>query len=280
MRGDPQVSEAKEGQEPSSGAAFLGAEVRTWRLRAELSQRELGLRANYGQQYVAKVEAGERLASAEFADACDQVFGTPGTFARLRKRASQHGYPDWFVPYVQLERQAVSILDYSATLIMGMLQTAEYARAVFQAAHPRDSVDRIDARVARRLQRREVMEREAPPLLWCVLSEACLRTEVGGREVVRAQLTHLLAEAESPHITLQVLPSTAGAPPVPGSFTVLTFDDGPNVVYTDTATAGQTIDSPAEVETATARYDRIRASALAPDKSLAVIRSLMEEYTR
>ncbi|KUL61902.1 DNA-binding protein [Streptomyces violaceusniger] len=275
------MSEAKEaGQEPSSGAAFLGAEVRTWRMRAELSQRELGLKANYGQQYVAKVEAGERLASPEFADACDRVFGTPGMFARLRKRASHHGYPDWFVPYVQLERQAVSILDYSATLIMGMLQTPEYGRAVFRSAHPRDTADQIDARVARRLQRREVMERDAPPLLWCVVSEACLRTEVGGREVTRAQLAHLLTEAESPHVTLQVLPFSAGAPPVPGSFTLLTFDDGPSIVYADTAMAGQTIDSPIEVKLATARYDRIRASALSPDDSLAVIRRLMEDYTR
>ncbi|AJZ82851.2 helix-turn-helix transcriptional regulator [Streptomyces sp. AgN23] len=275
------MSEAKEaGQEPSSGAAFLGAEVRTWRMRAELSQRELGLKANYGQQYVAKVEAGERLASPEFADACDRVFGTPGMFARLRKRASHHGYPDWFVPYVQLERQAVSILDYSATLIMGMLQTPEYGRAVFRSAHPRDTADQIDARVARRLQRREVMERDAPPLLWCVVSEACLRTEVGGREVTRAQLAHLLTEAESLHVTLQVLPFSAGAPPVPGSFTLLTFDDGPSIVYADTAMAGQTIDSPIEVKLATARYDRIRASALSPDDSLAVIRRLMEDYTR
>ncbi|MBI0318447.1 MULTISPECIES: Scr1 family TA system antitoxin-like transcriptional regulator [Streptomyces violaceusniger group] len=274
------MSEAKEGQEPPSGAAFLGAEVRTWRMRAELSQRELGLKANYGQQYVAKVEAGERLASPEFADACDRVFGAPGTFGRLRERASQHGYPDWFVPYVQLERQAVSILDYSATLIMGMLQTAEYGRAVFRSAHPRDAADQIDARVARRLQRREVMERDAPPLLWCVLSEACLRNEVGGREVMRTQLGHLVAEAESPHVTLQVLPFSAGAPPVPGSFTLLTFDDGPNIVYADTAMAGQTIDSPAEVQLATARYDRIRASALSPDGSLVVIRRLMEDYTR
>ncbi|QTI90924.1 helix-turn-helix transcriptional regulator [Streptomyces sp. AgN23] len=280
MRGDPQVSEAKEGQEPSSGAAFLGAEVRTWRLQAELSQRELGLRANYGQQYVAKVEAGERLASVEFADACDQVFGTPGTFARLRKRASQHGYPDWFVPYVQLERQAVSILDYSAKLIMGMLQTAEYARAVFRAVHPRESVSEIDAKVERRLRRREVMEKEKPPLLWCVLDESCLRTAVGGAEVMAVQFAHLVKQAESPHITIQVLPFAVGAPPAAESFTLLTFDEGADVAYADTAMAGQLVDSAEAVANATATYDRLRAAALHPDESLAMIRKVMEEYAR
>ncbi|CDR06357.1 helix-turn-helix domain-containing protein [Streptomyces iranensis] len=274
------MSEAKEGQEPPSGAAFLGAEVRTWRMRAELSQRELGLKANYGQQYVAKVEAGERLASPEFAEACDRVFGTPGTFARLRKRASQHGYPDWFVPYVQLERQAVSILDYSATLIMGMLQTPEYAREIFRAVHPRASANEIDAKVERRLRRREVMEKDTPPLLWCILNEACLRHTVGGAGVMAAQLAHLLKAAESPHITIQVLPFAVGAPPAAESFTLLVFDEGPNVLYADTAIAGQLIDSPEAVGSATATYDRLRAAALHPDESLSMIRSVMEEYAR
>jgi len=269
-----------EGQEASSGAAFLGAEVRTWRLQAELSQRELGLRANYGQQYVAKVEAGERLASPEFADACDEVFGTPGTFGRLRKRASQHGYPDWFVPYLQLERQATGMSNYSATLVMGMLQTPEYAREVFQAVHPRASASEIDAKIERRLRRREVMEKNAPPLLWCILNEACLRTAVGGAEVMAAQLAHLLKQAESPHITLQVLPFAVGAPPAAESFTLLTFDEGPSVAYADTAMAGQLVDSPEAVANASATYDRLRAAALHPDESLSMIRSVMEEYAR
>ncbi|WP_254885545.1 DUF5753 domain-containing protein [Streptomyces sp. NA02950] len=231
---------------------------------------------------MAKVEAGERLASAEFADTCDQVFGTPGTFARLRQRASQHGYPDWFVPYVQLERQAVSILDYSATLIMGMLQTAEYAREVFRAVHPRESASEIDAKVERRLRRREVMEMEkdAPPLLWCVLNEACLRTIVGGAEIIAVQLAHLVKQAESPHITIQVLPFAVGAPPAAESLTLLTFDEGADVAYADTAMAGPLVDSPEAVASATATYDRLRAAALHPDESLAVIRKVMEEYVR
>ena len=124
------------------------------------------------------------------------------------------------------------------------------------------------------------MEKEAPPLLWCVLNEACLRTVVGGPEVMSEQLAHLLTEAESPHITLQVLPFAVGAPPAVESFTLLAFDEGPNIVYTDTALAGQVIDAPEEVEPATAAYDRLRAAALNPDESLAVIRRVMEEYTR
>ncbi|MGP4002946.1 helix-turn-helix domain-containing protein [Streptomyces sp. 8N706] len=267
----------KDGQQSSSGAAFLGGEVRAWRTQAELSQRELGVKANYGQQYVAKVEAGERLASPEFAAACDQVFGTPGLFVRLRERASQQGYPDWFVPYVQLERQATSILDYSATLIMGILQTADYARAVFRAVHPRDDADQIEGRVARRLKRREVMEGDAPPLLWCVLDESCLRRSVGGSNVTRAQLAHVIQEAESPHVTIQVLPYASGAPARHMAFTLLRSADEPDLLYVETPVSGHVIDSPAMVEDSRVAYDRLRADALSPEASLALIRKVMEE---
>ncbi|MGW5689428.1 DUF5753 domain-containing protein [Streptomyces asiaticus] len=111
-------------------------------------------------------------------------------------------------------------------------------------------------------------------------NEACLRTAVGGPEAMAAQLAHLLKEAESPHLTLQVLPFAVGASPAAESFTVLTFDEGPNVAYADTAIAGQLIDSPEAVANATATYDRLRAAALHPERSLSMIRSAMEEYTR
>lgn len=103
---------------------------------------------------------------------------------------------------------------------------------------------------------------------------------VGGPEVIAAQLAHLLKEAESPHITLQVLPFAVGVPPAAESFTLLTFDEGPNVAYADTVMAGQLIDSPEAVANATATYDRLRAAVLPPGQSLSTIRSVMEEYTR
>jgi hypothetical protein len=130
------------------------------------------------------------------------------------------------------------------------------------------------------MRRREVMEKDSPPLVWCVLYEACLRAEVGGRDIMSAQMAHLLTEAESPHVALQVLPFGAGAPPTPGGFTLLRFDEGPGIVYADTAMAGQMTDTPEEVQSATARYDRLRAAALSPQESLAMIRRVMEEFAQ
>ncbi|AXI78988.1 helix-turn-helix domain-containing protein [Peterkaempfera bronchialis] len=269
----------RAGRGRASGAEILGAEVRAWRLHAGLSQRELGEKAQYGQQYVAKVESGERLASPEFCRACDQIFGSPESFARLRERATQSGYPDWFIPYLQLERQATSILNYSVALVMGMLQTEDYATAVFRASHPRDGVDEIKARVARRLKRRVIMERSAPPLLWCVLDESCLRREVGGRHVMHDQLSRLVKDAQSPHITLQVLPWSSGAPSTHLGFTLLKFAEDPDLLYVENPLSGQVIDSPAVVADAAVTYDRLRADALSPEASLVLMRKVMEEYT-
>ncbi|GAA0478818.1 helix-turn-helix transcriptional regulator [Streptomyces stramineus] len=265
---------------PQTGAAYFGAEVRVWRTEQQLSQRELGERASYGQQYVAKVEAGERLASPEFAVACDKIFGTPGMFTRLRRRAAHRGYPDWFEPYVRLEQRATTILDYSPSLIMGLLQTEQYAHAVFRKAHPRDELEATAEKVARRLKRRQVMDVEKPPLLWVILDEACLRRVIGGPQVMRDQLARLLQETESPHVTLQVLPFETGAPASHLAFNVLKFgDDEPDVFYGESPVSGQVIDSPAKVAIANVIYDRLRADALSPEASLRLIRKVMEEWT-
>jgi transcriptional regulator with XRE-family HTH domain len=265
-------------QEPANAAAYFGKEVKALRDALGLSQEEFASELHYQQSQVSKVESGSVLASEAFAAAMDRVAGTPGVYVRLRARLSKQGHPEWFVPYVELERNAASILDYSSALIMGILQTPEYATAVFRGAHPREDADSIKARVELRLTRREVMTQEQPPLLWVVLNEACLRGKVGGAQVMRNQLEHLLVEAESPHVTLQVLPFAVGAPPAAESFTLLTFDKAPPSVYADTGIGGQTDDSPATVARLSAKYDLLRATAASPDESLAMIRTAMREF--
>ncbi|MBH1937064.1 helix-turn-helix transcriptional regulator [Streptomyces sp. AV19] len=274
------ADDSNEAAEPLDGAAYLGVEVRAWRLERGLSQRKLAEEAQYSQQYVAKVEAGERLASPEFVEVCDRVFGTPGTFARLRKRAAERGYPDWFEPYLGLERRATEVLSYSNSLIMGLLQTEEYAREVFRKARPQDDEETRTGRVVRRVRRRRVLESENPPLLWAIVDEACLRREVGSAAVMRAQMAHLLASGALPHVTLQVFPFRSGAPSSNSAFIVLRFgDDEPDVLYSESRVSGQVSDSVGTVAKANTLYDLLRADALSPDDSLALIHKIMEEWT-
>ncbi|MBY8886912.1 helix-turn-helix domain-containing protein [Streptomyces sp. PTM05] len=261
---------------PPSPAAYFGREARALRTALGMSQGEFASALHYQQSAISKVESGSLFASLKFAEALDRVAGTPGVYVRLRERLATEGHPDWFVPYLELERHATSILDFSTTVIMGILQTPEYATAVFQAGHPREGTDLIKGRVELRLARREVMDRENPPLLWVILGEAVLRTKVGGPGVMEDQLDHLLMMAESPNVTLQVLPFKDGAPAAAESFTVLTFGKRAPIGYADTPIAGQTVDAPDTVASLMATYDQLRATAASPAKSLDMIRTAKE----
>lgn len=264
---------------PMDGAAYLGEEIRYCRDQAGMSQQQLADATHYQRPYVTRVEKGTLLASAEFADACDRIFKTAGHIGRLRRKVSERGHPDWFIPYLKLEREAESICDYSNAFIMGMLQTPEYAEAVFRAAHPRETTETIKSRVDARMQRRAVMEKPSPPLLWVIIHESVLRTVVGGSDVMRTQLGHLVAEAESPHMVIQVLAFQAGTPAANLPFNLLTQADRSTVLYSETLHSGQVDDSTAAVMDAQARYDRLRAAAMSPTDSLTFVREAMKEYT-
>ncbi|MGW2405354.1 helix-turn-helix domain-containing protein [Streptomyces sp. NPDC001739] len=258
----------------------FGRDVKQVRLARKLTQKHLGKVTGYSEGYVSKVESGTLLPrpSEKFAKGCDTAFGTGELFTGLLRRIDEGDHPSWFVPYLNLERKASRILDYSANLVMGILQTEAYARAIFRASHPREDAELIDGRVAARLRRRELFDLDNPPLLWVILHEACLRTDVGGADAMPEQLDHLLTAAASPHIELQVLPFSAGAPAVHMPFTLLTFDGSPSVLYADGPQGGKLYDSAETVASYVDSYDRLRAHALSPERSLALIKSLSKEY--
>jgi transcriptional regulator with XRE-family HTH domain len=270
----------RESSTRRDGAAYFGREVRCFREQRGMTQQQLADQAGYERAYVTKVEGGKLLGSMQFAESCDRIFGTPGIFVRLRERVSERGHPGWFIPYVNMEECATAIMDYSPVIIMGMLQTRDYATVVFRQAHPRDDQETIAARVDARLARMATMKRPKPPLLWVVLHEAALRAVIGGPEVMAGQLAHLLAVAESPHVVLQVAPNTQGAPAGGIPFVLLAQSEGPVILYAESLQQGHVDDTPAAVADAQAKYDRLRAAAMSPEESLAFIRDVMEEYSR
>lgn len=270
---------ADQQQEPRDAASYFGEETKALREHLGLSQEAFAERLHYTQAQVSKVESGSVLASPAFADAMDRVANTPGVYRRLRDKLAKQGHPDWFVPYITLEESASGVTDYSCTFLMGLLQTPDYAAAVMRASFPRETEDQIKARVELRIRRQAVMERDHPPLLWVIVHEAVLRTVVGGSAVMVGQLEHLSVLMQSPHVTLQVLPYSAGAAPSHLPFTLLSLDDKPHAVYTETPThGGQMDETPNVVAAAVNMFDRLRMAALSEDESLARIRKIMEDH--
>ncbi|MEU9487168.1 helix-turn-helix transcriptional regulator [Streptomyces decoyicus] len=259
----------------------FGRDIKQVRLARKLTQKHLGKATGYSEGYVSKVESGTLLPrpSEKFAKGCDLTFGTAELFAGLLRRIEEGDHPSWFVPYLNLERKASRILDYSTDLVMGLLQTEDYARAVFRAYFSREDEEAIEGKVTARLRRREVFERATPPSFWAILHEACLRTVVGDAEVMAGQLEFLLTAAASPHIKLQVMPFSAGAPAAHAKpFIVLRFTDSRTVLYTETRVGGRMHDSEQTVDAALDDYDLLRAHALSPDRSVTLIKALLKEY--
>jgi transcriptional regulator with XRE-family HTH domain len=213
----------------SSLLAFFGAELRRRRTAAGLSQDQLGHAITYSAALVGRVEVGERMPSLDLAQRCDDVLATGGLFAHLRQSMDSdvHAYPAWFREFVEREREATSIREFSALAIPGLLQTGDYARALFRAGRPADSDEEIESRVTARLERQRILDRAKPPMFWIVVDEGVLRRPVGGVLVFGAQLAHLAGVARHPGVMLQIMPFSAGAHAgLLGEFTLLGMADG------------------------------------------------------
>ncbi|WP_307808196.1 helix-turn-helix domain-containing protein [Streptomyces oryzae] len=262
-----------------SGA--FGEDVQRFREARRMSQEALGHATGYSKSYVSKVESGSLIPSQRFAEGCDKVFGTGGLFARQLRRIIEGEHPSWFAPFIDAEREAEVIEDYSTLFIYGMLQTPEYARAALEAvtsgADPRD----LDAKVAGRMRRREVMAKEEPPQIWVVLHEACLRANVGTPEVMAGQL-RFLGDAAGQYrtLTLQVLPFSSSAAARATPFTLLGFESGQMSVHVEGPQGGRPYDDKAALKNSRRIFDHLRACALSPHASLDFIDTAREAHER
>jgi hypothetical protein len=159
-----------------------------------------------------------------------------------------------------------------------LLQTAEYARALFEAWRSAGNGDELDQLVSARLARQEILDRPKPPELWVVLDENVLHRCIGSAKIMRDQLMHLADMASRPNITVQIVPSEVGAHAgLLGAFILASFGNAPNILYLDTAVEGQTVESSALVSQAALVFNRLRAEALPRGASRDLILKVAEQ---
>ena len=268
--------------DPTTGPLdFFGAEVRRWRTAAGLSQEQLGQRVGYSGAQVGKVETGERAPSQEFAQHCDQALpGAGGLFLRIYHLARRWdgGYPSWFVEWVQAEGRAITLHTWEPLLIPGLVQTPEYARALFQAWRSARTDAELDQLVSARIERQLIFERPNPPSLWAVIDEGVLTRCVGSPQTMRDQLAHLLDVSDRLRITIQVVPADTGAHAgLLGAFAIAGFGDAPGLVYLESPDQGQTTQRSSVVVKVSETFDTLRAEALPRGASRDLIRKVAEE---
>ncbi|MFF2061507.1 helix-turn-helix domain-containing protein [Streptomyces sp. NPDC058200] len=268
------MSTIRELDPSASPLDYFGAELRRLREAANLNQKQLGAIIYCTGSLIGQIETARKLPTRPFAERVDAALGTQGTLSRLVSLVLRSQLPPWFQPYIEMEARATYISCFQAQLVLGLLQTDDYARAVLGTMVR----TKLDERVAARMERQRVLRRENPPLLWSVLSEAVLYQEIGGRKVMRDQLAHLLSCQDEEWVQIQVLPFSAGTHPGQmGSFTVFRFDDDPDIAYTEGYEAGYLTANPKDVKDRSLRYDHLQAAALSVRDSAELIARLMEE---
>jgi hypothetical protein len=262
-----------------SPMAFLGAELRRARVAAGKSQEQLGRELNFSGDLVGKIETCERTPTPIFAAGCDTLFPhLDGLFSRLMGLARRWDgpHPQWFRDWLEAEREATSLRTWQPLLVPGLLQTADYARALLSAG-PDIVEDELEDLVSARIARQSILDDPRPPVLWVVIDEGVLHRLIGSRTIMYDQLRHLTEMAARSDITVQVVPTGVGAHAgLNGAFIVAGFDTAPSILYAETAVEGQTIEKPALVSRAALAFDRLRAEALPRGASRDLIEKVAE----
>jgi len=269
-------------QPVANGAAKLwGEELQHWRTKTGLTQGQLAAQVPCAQSWISTLESGKGVATPATAEAIDKVLNTGGALARslkyvLREATSAY-HPDWFQDYVALEARAVSAHGWSPFGVPSLLQTEAYMRAQFVAwgHHP----TRVDELTEARLSRQELLFGDCPLLRFCVIDESALDRQLGGIDVMRNQLVHLVRLSMRPNITVQVFPTEATPLPtlLDSRIDLLTLPDGQVHCYSEALDRGWITSVASEVQATQARYDRLRASALPERESRNLIRSKIGE---
>ena len=253
---------------------YYGAELRRFREAAGLSQKDLGAIIYCTGSLIGQIETAKKLPTREFTQRADAALGTDGALMRLLRLVLRSQLPSWFQPYAEMEARASHIYSFQAQLIDGLVQTEDYARAVLGVLDD----ERLTERLAARMERQRVLDRQTPPKLWVVLSEAALHQEIGGRQVMWNQLAHLLGFRHRRWVKVQVLPFAAGAHAgLLGSFVLLRFDDNPDIAYEEDYGPGRMTANSPEVRERWLRYDHLQAAALSVEDSAELIARVMEE---
>ncbi|MEV2234505.1 helix-turn-helix transcriptional regulator [Streptomyces phaeochromogenes] len=269
-----------EGGSAVTTAAVFGEVLKHFRETADLTQEGLARQIPCDRSHVARVEAGTRVPQDTFAKSCDELLGTGGVLVRLWGRIDwypQVEHPDWFRRRAEMDAVAVALRAYHERVVPGLLQTEDYARALF--AGRIENPDEVEERVRARMSRQQRFLDPGGPFYAVVLDESCLRNAMGSSAVMRDQCAHLLRVARHSNIHIQVAPAGSfGLDRPSGTVSLITLPDGHQWVYAEALDRGHFNDDPAVYARYAQTYDVLRADSPSARESAALISDAMEGY--
>ncbi|MFE2733510.1 helix-turn-helix domain-containing protein [Streptomyces sp. NPDC059349] len=247
--------------------------VKTLTIR-RLEKAEVALKPLYVEKLL-ETYGADRQEIDEFVDLAEQA-NEPGWWHSYRDVV-----PSWFTAYVSLETGAKTLRTYEPQYVTGLLQTPGYARAVLRGGLPNGSEEELVRRVELRLHRQSLLEREDAPTLWVVMEEAVLHRTVGSPDVMREQIEWLLDVSELAHISVDIVPFTAGAHVgACAPFTYFRFEEPelPDIVYSELLSASVYLDQRADVVAHLEAHSRM-ALATSSEDSRALLNRMRKEYS-
>ncbi|MDI3420127.1 helix-turn-helix domain-containing protein [Streptomyces luteolus] len=265
---------------PSDSLRTFGAVVQALREYAGLSRADLADRVRYSKHTVESVELGRRMPDGTFVERAEGALGNTGALRKAARHLTRGevGLAVWFRRWARLEREAVSLCTYECRLVPGLLQSAAYARAVFEGTIPLRTDAELEAQLAARMERQKLMrERPTVPFSF-IVEEHVFRRRFGGVEVMRGLFDHVLELSAPRNVTLQVVPLEGSLHAcMDGPVQVLETADGRRLAYSEGQKNGRLISAPSEVSALCQRYDTLRSQALSPTESRALLERLRGE---
>ncbi len=268
----------------------VAGELRRLRARSGYSCATVGAALGISASKISRIETGRIGLQA------DEVAALLGFYQvakplreellELVRRAAEPGWwqvqgsrlPELWQELIDIERSATAIINYEPLLIPGLLQTADYAGALIAATNPALSEDEVETRVAARIARQALLGRTRPPRLLVLLEEGVLRRAVGDPGLMRRQVRHLEDAATRPNVTIQVVPTAAGAHPgLGGPFVILEFDGDPTIVHLENRRGSAFLEEDEDVAETMLALRHLQQIALSPDDSLALLADVARE---
>jgi hypothetical protein len=259
----PQQLFAVRSSGPTVQRLVLGGHLRRLREDAGITTQRAGVTIRGSHSKISRMEHGRvGFKERDIADLLTLYGLGPGVerdaLLSLAREANTPGWwqgysdtlPHWLEPYFGLEAAASFIREYELQFVPGLLQTDDYARSVIQRGSA-PTEEEVERRADARMSRQRILHREDPPKLWAVVDESAFRRVVGSREIMRAQLRHLIEMCDHEAVTLQILPFTAGLHrALGGAFTILRYSepDLRDVVYIEQLTSALYLDKPTDVD--------------------------------
>lgn len=266
-------------QGPGSGILHVfGRQLKRFRECTEFDRALFGSMTGYSASTIASYEQGRRVPPPRFIEQADELLGARGVLVEMKEEVARAQYPAFFRDAAKLEAEAVELHVYDTHVVNGLLQTEEYARAVFTMRRPLLSEETIDERVIARLARQDIFARKPLPTISFAIEESVLTRPVGGEGVMRGQLEQLLLCGERRSVDIQVMPNKreehAG---LAGPFTLIETKEGRRIAYVEAYKHSRLYTDRRTVRELEEQYGLLRAQALTPRESLALIEKLLGE---